>query len=256
MKQFDWQRALEASPEPFHTRVRSVLSALPEQEEMTMKKAYRVKRIGALAAAAVLVLSIGVAAANNLGFIRTDSKNSRALKDPAAVVEVLEHGEVEGIGANAKFLEAYSNGFAFAAASLDGVEARGNEDPTVYSYQSVEVRYTRGSAAVDVDISPLLPGINDAFSGTAVDCGGVTLYAQERDYLVVPPDYEKTPAELEAEAAGTLMFSYDDGLDAPQAAHQCYVSWLQDGMRYSVSTMDGLTELDELISMARELIGA
>ena len=109
MKQYDWQRALEASPEPFHTRVRSVLSALPEQEEMTMKKAYRVKRIGALAAAAVLVLSIGVAAANNLGFIRTDSKNSRALKDPAAVVEVLEHGEVEGIGANAKFLEAYSN---------------------------------------------------------------------------------------------------------------------------------------------------
>ena len=118
------------------------------------------------------------------------------------------------------------------------------------------MRYTRGSAAVDVDISPLLPGINDAFSGTAVDCGGVTLYALERDYLVVPLDYEKTPAELEAEAAGTLMFSYDDGLDAPSEVQQRWVSWVQDGLLYNINSMDTLTELEELISMARELIGA
>lgn len=256
MKQFDWDRALEAPTERFHAHVQSVLSTLPEQEEMTMKKFWSMKRVGALGLAAVLVLSIGVAAANNLGFIRTDGKNTHALADASAVVEVLESGELEGITSDAKFLETYSNGFTFAQATLDGVEARADEDPTVYNYQTVNAWYERNGAAVDVDISPVLPGISDGFDGEAVSCGDVTVYAQERDYLVVPLDYEPTPEELDAQAAGTLVLSYDDGLDAPQTVVQRCVTWMQDGMRYSVNAMDGRTELAELTAMAQELINS
>lgn len=256
MKQIHWERALEAPSEQFHDRLLSVLNTLPEQEETTMKHTWKLKRVGALAAAAVLVLSIGVAAANSLGFIRSDGQNSSTLADPAAVVETLESGRVEGITSDAKFLETYSNGFTFASGELAGSVARADDDPAVYNYQSVSCRYERNGAAVDVDISPVLPGISDGFDGEAVSCGDVTLYAQERDYLVVPLDYEPTPEELDAQAAGTLVFSYADGLDAPQTVTQRYVSWIQDGMRYSVNAMDGRTELAELTAMAQELINS
>lgn len=256
MKQFDWERALEAPSERFHAHVQSVLSTLPEQEEMTMKHTWKLKRVGLLAAAAVLVLSIGVAAANNLGFIRSDWRETRTLDGPAAVVETLESGRVEGVTADARFLETYSNGFTFASGELAGSVARADEDPTVYNYQSVSCRYERNGAAVDVDISPVLPGISDGFDGEAVSCGDVTVYAQERDYLVVPLDYEPTPEELDAQAAGTLVLSYDDGLDAPQTVVQRCVTWMQDGMRYSVNAMDGRTELAELTAMAQELINS
>lgn len=256
MKQIHWERALEAPPERFHERLLSVLNTLPEQEETNMKHLWNLKRVGALAAAAVMVLSIGVAAANNLGFIRSDWRNTSTLDGPEAVAKVLENGEVEGITSDAKFLETYANGFVFAGATLDGAEARADNDPTVYSFQSVNAWYERNGAKVYVDISPVLPGISDQFDGEAVECGDVTLYTMERDYLVVPEDYEKTPEQLDAQAAGTLVFSYDDDLSEPEAFVQRYVSWMQDGMRYSVNAVDSMTELNELVAMAQELIGA
>lgn len=256
MKQIHWDRALEAPTEEFHERVLSVLNALPEQEETTMKHLWNVKRIGLLAAAAVLVLSIGVAAANNFGFIRSDWKNSHSLKDAAAVEEVLKDGSVEGITSDAKFMEAYSNGFTFVKGTLEGSEARADDNPTMYHYQSVSSWYERDGATVYVDISPVLPGITDGFNGTAAACGDVTLYALEQDYKIVPEDYEPTPEEKAAEAAGTLIFSWDGDLSQPEMVQQRYVSWMQDGMRYSVNCMDSMTELNELVAMAQELINS
>lgn len=256
MKQIHWERALEAPTEQFHDRLLSVLNALPEQEEMTMKHLWNAKRIGALAVAAVLVLSIGVAAANNLGFMRSDWKNSRSLKDAAAVEEVLKDGSVDGITEHAKFLESYSNGFTFVKGNLEGTEARGDNNPTVYHYQSVSSWYERDGATVYVDICPVLPGVNDAFNGTAAEWGDVTLYTLEQDYKIVPEDYEPTSEEKAAEAAGTLVFSWDGSLTQPEMVQQRYVSWMQDGMRYSVNSMDSMTELSELVAMAQELINS
>lgn len=255
MKQINWDRALEAPSEQFHDRLVSVLNALPEQEETTMKHIGNMKRVGALAVAAVLVLSLGVAAANNLGFIRTDSKNTHTLADASAVEEVLD-GSVEGITSDAKFLETYANGFTFAGATLQGEEARADDDPTVYNYQTVNAWYERDGAVVYVDISPVLPGITDRFSGTAEEYGDVTLYTLTQNYKIVPEDYEVTQEELEAEAAGTLVFSYDDGLSEPETLVQRYVAWMQDGMHYSVNAMDSMTELSELVEMAQELINS
>jgi len=254
MKQQNWNRALEAPPEPFHARVRSVLNALPEQEEMTMKKIWNAKRIAVIAAAAVMVLSIGAVAANTFGYIKNDPKNTHSLKNADAVVEVLEGEAVEGISADARFLEEYSNGFTFAGADVEGMEARNEGDPTVYRYQSVESWYERDGAKVYVEVSPLIEGLTDQLRGAPVACGDVTVYALSQDYKVVPLDYEKSPEELEAEAAGTLIFSYDDDLSQPELMEQRYVSWLEDGMRYSINHIESQVPLDELVSMAQELI--
>lgn len=256
MKQYDWQRALETPTEHFHEHIQSVLYALPEQEEMTMKNKRSVKRVGLLAAAAVMVLSIGVAAGNMMGYINTDWNGTRDLKDPAAVVEVLENGKLEGISADAKFLEEYSNGFTFAGATLMGTEARGDEDPTVYRYQTVDAWYERDGATVYTEISPVIQGVSDGLAGTPVACGDVTLYALEQNYKIVNEDYVPTEEEAAAVAAGQLVFSYDDGLSEPELAQQRYVSWIQDGTLYSVNHMGGQVALEELVSMAMELVNA
>ena len=52
------------------------------------------------------------------------------------------------------------------------------------------------------------------------------------------------------------MFSYDDSLSAPELVRQGYVSWVQDGMRYSVNHMGGQVALEELTSMAVELVNS
>ena len=57
-------------------------------------------------------------------------------------------------------------------------------------------------------------------------------------------------------AAGELVFSYDDSLSAPELVRQGYVSWVQDGMRYSVNHMGGQVALEELTSMAVELVNS
>lgn len=256
MKQHDWNRAMEAPPAHFHRHIQSVLRALPEQEETNMKKTWSVKRVGALAAAAVLVLSIGAAAANTMGYIKSDWRNTSDLKDPAAVVEVLENESVEGITSDAKFLEEYSNGFTFTSATLEGLVAQASDDPTVHHYQTVVAWYERDGAKVYVHISPLIAGVTDVLDGTPAACGDVTLYAMEQDYKIVNEDYVLTEEEEAAVAAGELVISYDDSLSEPELARQSYVSWVQDGMRYSVNHMESQVTLDELISMAMELVNS
>ena len=135
-------------------------------------------------------------------------------------------------------------------------EARADDDPTVYRYQTVDAWYERDGAVVYVDISPLIPGVSDVFAGAPVACGDVTLYALERNYKVVNEDYVPTAEEEDAVAAGELVFSYDDSLSAPELVRQGYVSWVQDGMRYSVNHMGGQVALEELTSMAVELVNS
>lgn len=254
MNQLNWDRAIEQAPEEFEARMRSVLQALPEQEEPMMKHTKNVRRIVVLAAAAVMVLGGAVFASNNFGYMKNDPETSYSLKNPAAVEAVLEQESIDGITSEAKFLESYSNGFTFAGANVEGEKARGENDPTEYKYQNVETWYERDGATVYVRISPIIRDVTDHQQGTESTVGDVTVYALRQDYLVVPEDYVKTDEQKTAEAAGDLVFSYDADLTEPEAMQQRYVSWFQDGMRYSISAIDSQTELEELIGMAQELI--
>lgn len=256
MKELNWNRAMEQAPEAFETRMRSVLQALPEQEESIMKHTKNVRKIVVLAAAAVMVLGGAVFAANNFGYMKSDPQNTYSLKTPAAVEEVLKNETVEGITSDAKFLDAYSNGFTFAGATVEGEEARRDDDPTVYNYQNVDAWYQRDGATVYVRVSPIIEGLTDGQRGTEATVGDVTVYTLQQDYLVVPEDYVKTDEQKAAEATGELIFSYDSDLTEPEPMQQRYVSWMEDGMRYSISSIDSQASLEELLGMAQELIGS
>ena len=57
MDQLNWNRAFERTPEKFTEGLHTVLEALPEQEERTMKLHKKLKRTIVLAAAAVMVIA-------------------------------------------------------------------------------------------------------------------------------------------------------------------------------------------------------
>ena len=254
MNQPNWNRTFEKAPESFHTRMESVLNALPEQEEPIMKSMKNVKRTVLVAAAAVAVLCTSVFAGIQMGYIRSDWRNTYSLKTPEAVERAL--GEVEGITPEAKFLESYSNGFTFEKGLVDGCEARNDDDPTVYRYQSIDSTYIREDERVHVDICPLVQDVTTNHRGETVMVNGVTVYTLEQDYKVVKEDYVKTAEEEELEAQGALIFSYDDTLDLPNEFQQRYISWEQDGMRYSISTSTDASrmEIADLLQMAQELM--
>lgn len=251
MKQSNWNRAFEATPENFERRIESVLSALPEQEERTMKNKKMIRKAVLLAAAVVMVLGGSVFADEIMGYMRSDPKNTYTLADVAAVEEAL--GTVEGISQDAKFLESYSNGFTFAGAIVDGQEAMDKDDLTVYRYQGIQTTYTRDGARVDVEIMPDM-GWEPSEKSVEVACGDVTVYTLVQDYKVVNETYEKTEEDLEAEEAGELLFSYDDSLEEPVLFQHRFVCWRENGMYYCITNIDSQVELEELVEMAQELI--
>ena len=249
MDQLNWDRAFEQTPASFTEGLHTVLETLPEQEETTMKLHQKVKRTIAIAAAAVMVLGGAVFAASEFGYTRSDPFSTYDLKDAAAVENVIAGETIDGITADAKFLETYSNGFAMTKAAVEGVE----EYPENVHYQELWLHYCRENASLAVTVEPDM-GYTVSDRSVEVPYGDVTLYTLVQDYKCVNEDYEMTPEDRAAETDGTLIFSYDDSLTEPEQYQQRYVSWTEDGMLYSINSMDSLTELDELIQMARELI--
>ena len=144
----------------------------------------------------------------------------------------------------------------FEKGMVDGVEARNDDDPTVYHYQSIYSTYIREDERVHVDISPLVQDVTTNYQGDPVMVNGVTVYTLEQDYKVVKEDYVKTAEEEELEAQGALVFSYDDTLNQPDEFRQRYISWEQDGMRYSISTSTDASQMEiaDLLQMAQELM--
>ena len=253
MDQLNWNRAFERTPEKFTEGLHTVLEALPEQEERTMKLHKKLRRTIVLAAAAVMVLGGAVFAASEFRYIRSDAFNTYDLKDAAAVEEVIAGETIDGITADAKFLETYSNGFTMTKATVDGVEARSEENPEEIHYQELWLHYCRENASLTVTVEPDM-GYTVSDRSMEVPYGDVTLYTLVQDYKCVNEDYEMTPEDRAAETDGTLIFSYDNSLTEPELYQQRYVCWTEDGMHYSIDSMDSLTELDELVQMAQELI--
>ena len=256
MNEINWKQAMEAPTENFHARVLSTLHTLPEQEEVSMKPMRRMKRGIVIAAAAVMVISGGVFAASQAGYIRSDWRSTYSLKDAAAVEQTIAKEKVAGISSDAKFLESFSNGFVFEKGTVDGLKARADGGAEEVNYQSIDVSYTKDGERVYVEISPVVAGITDEFHGVPTALNGETVSVTEQDYKCVNEGYEKTEEERTLEQSGALMFSYDDSLDTPETYRQYCVSWLQDGMRYSVSTLDNQSSLTtpDLLQMAAELM--
>lgn len=252
MRDFHWDQAMEAPSEAFRTRVRSTLSALPEQEETVMKK-WNLKRTAVLAAAAMAVLAVSAAATGGFGMIST---HCNKLTDTLPTIQTVSDtiADIESIDDHTDVPEAFSNGFVFDSTIREHNIATEKESPEEIKYDSISITYLRDGAEVTYHLTPDHGwGLTD--SGETVTVGDVELYTLVQQYKFVNVGYEKTEAEKAAEAAGELQFSFTNGLEEPLCLEQRYVGWVMNGTEYALFCMDSLTTMDELVEMAEELIG-
>ena len=82
---------------------------------------------------------------------------------------------------------------------------------------------------------------------------GVDVYYHSYTNKLVPPDYKMTDEDKKAEETGELVFSY--GSSKVEIKEIQSVSWKKDDMNYQLLQIDGKLSADELVEMAKEVIG-
>ena len=81
---------------------------------------------------------------------------------------------------------------------------------------------------------------------------GKEIYYTSLKNKFVPPDYQLTDADKEAEKSGELVFSY--GSDQVEIITVQALSWSDGDMHYELMQMDGKLTKDDLIGMACDII--
>ncbi len=213
-----------------------------EQNHMVAKK-----KIGLLAAAAVMILGITVFAAS--GAISVIIGGSREKPDYTALPS--EQTCIEDAGFTPILLETFSNGYTFDNGNVIQNTGQDEQGKPVESFRSFLFRYTKADGEVlfsqkKLDSTLTLDG------NIITTVNGIPLFYTTYTARFVPDGYEKSQAELQAEQRGELVFSY--GTDAVQTEEVQGLSWSNGTQYFGLTQIDGSLSAEELVQMATELI--
>lgn len=152
--------------------------------------------------------------------------------------------------------ETLEGGFAFRyGASVETVAEYGGK-----SEQRDEVEAVYEKDGVQLHLSVHLP--YTVFDGTEANnpvpaqtntVSETTLTFRDAQYKFVPPDYEKTAEDRQAEADGTLVISF--GTDEVEYRTHQSVQWERDGVAYLLSGFDTGLDAQTMFDMAAGIIG-
>ena len=83
-------------------------------------------------------------------------------------------------------------------------------------------------------------------------CNGIDLYYTSSVNKCVPADYKLTEQDKQDKLSGKYIFSY--GSDKIEISQFKYLDWMQDGIHYSLSSMNSNISKAELVKMAPQVI--
>ena len=154
-------------------------------------------------------------------------------------------------------VESFANGYRFKEMELRG-EARFDEEfRPVEEYYGVMISYTKsGAKALDLFLTPVSETAEDVEAPLPTEVrrvGSTELRCSVDRYRFVPEDYEKTEADLAAEAAGHFYISF--GAERTEERSIASVSYTREGVEYMLlDTAADADSLDMLCKMAAELL--
>lgn len=229
----------------------------PREEKHSMKKMKKPVRI-ALVAALIAVMMIGSAYALSGIVHSTGSHYMHGQGEYSSLSDLPKVVKTAGYPITA--VEEFSNGYTFRQMNLGGEAAFDENNQPIEEYYGVMFTYAKpGSPDMTVSVSPVLnlPGVNGAPPEPTElrQIDGVDVRLNLDHYKLVPPDYEKTEADLAREAAGHYYISF--GSAAVEEHEFAFAGFVLDGVEYTL--MDGAasaSSLETLASMAAELIAA
>ncbi len=157
------------------------------------------------------------------------------------------------------YIEEFDNGFYFESASVSDTAALDSDNNTVNEIKGISFFYTRDNAKKDqmltLSANPEGPGISGkpGLNEEMIENGEYDLTYSQVTFKVVPESYTPTEEENKLMEQGVLWISY--GSEEVEISNVQYVGWVKDGIVYKL--MDNGYELgkNEIIGMAKEVIG-
>ena len=216
--------------------------------ERMLKPMKSKKKIALIAVAATLVMGITVFAAS--GIISQWFGSSSSIPD----YKTLPTAEqvVKDIGYEAVIIDEFANGYKFDNGSVVDNVLTDDNGKAVEKFKSVTFRYLKDNDEVLFSQDKLNSQVET--SGEVVSTvDDVDVYYYSYTNKLVPPDYKMTDEDKKAEETGELVFSY--GSSKVEINEIQSVSWKKDDMSYQLLQIDGKLSADELVEMAKEVIG-
>jgi len=153
--------------------------------------------------------------------------------------------------------ESFTNGFAFERISVKGEAAFDENNDVLMDFYGVSIEYAKsGAQNIVLFLSPALdlPAAGerpDPMRTRKID--GVEVRYSRDHYKIVPENYEKTEADLIAEAAGHFYITYGPG--TVEEHDYEFASFVLNGVEYALMDENGDGE-ETLFQMASEVIAA
>ncbi len=245
MKMTEFERQLYEHAARVETHMVSPLDRKTEVLTMTRNKKSSAKmRICLIAIAAALLLgTTAFAASGSGGWFSVREKEYSSLPTEQQFVEDVGHEPV--------LIEYFENGYSYSSGSvMDNREIEG-EELLEEGFKSAAFVYEKDGDLLYFNQEKSQSPVNN-FGSLYKSVEGIELWYYSYTNKLVPEDYEPTEADRAAEASGELIISY--GPEEISVIEVCSLSWVKDGINYSLMQMDGKLSPQELCQMAEEII--
>jgi len=157
------------------------------------------------------------------------------------------------------YIESFSNGFHFKEASINQTEALDNDNNKVSDFKGITFHYTNDNEQKGQFLTLSTDPENSGTTGEigpneeVIRDGNLDLVYSKVQFKVVPEGYTPTEEEQQKMDQGILWISY--GSDEIEITDIQYVKWVRGGIVYNLLDHGWNIDKDELVDMAKEVIG-
>lgn len=244
MKMTEFERQLYEHAARVETHMVSPLNRKTEVLTLTRNKKSSAKmRICLIAIAAAFLLGTTAFAISDGGWFSFREKEYSTLPT--------QQQFAEDVGYEPVLIECFENGYSYSSGSvMDNREIEG-EELSEEGFKSAAFVYEKDGDLLFFNQEKSNSPVNN-FGSLYKSVEGIELWYYSYTNKLVPADYEPTEADKAAEESGELIISY--GPEEISVIEVCSLSWVNDGINYSLMQMDGKLSPQELCRMAEEII--
>ncbi len=210
----------------------------------------RIRKIVVLAAAAVMLLSAAVFAAN----IILGSRGGHSYNIPSYYSIPSKDTMLKDTGIAPDVPESFSSGFIFESGYIMYNEDFDTEGNPVQEYKGLQFDYTKDSETITLFIDAAIAGVQVKDPEATERYQGSDLIYYSYINKLVPPDYRPTDADKKAEKDGSVILSY--GSEKIELNNVQGVAWEYQGLNYELLAINADISEDGLFGMAKEVIDA
>ena len=214
------------------------------------------KRIAAVCLVAAVAVVGAVAGGGVIGW-SSSTRLDKGWTDYAQTAEYVQKNIP-----NAKHIEEFSNGFAFAKGYENTVEMIDESGNTLGAFTGVILDYEKDGVRLSVDADPVQEdasyAVNDSDYGTWREIDGVKVHYYAMPMITLPSGTEPTAEEQAAFERGEINVAYTGENDPREETTFYGADWIEDGISYSIYSTEDIGDLTEedFFRMAQEIIAA